>query len=179
MSTEPAGSDSFDTFASFERVMIAVDGSATSKRAVRVGHGLAKQFGAAIALVHVLDIAKGLSPELGIVDSRIVDELRVMGLEVLDRYSQEISPAGECAVIPVTRVIREGNPASEIVRAADDWRADVIVIGTHARGPVARFLLGSTAEAVVRRAHCPVLTVGHPRSITGEAQHEAEVTAAR
>jgi hypothetical protein len=38
------------------------------------------------------------------------------------------------------------------------------VLGAHARGAVARFLLGSTAEAVVRRAHCPVLTIGHERS---------------
>jgi nucleotide-binding universal stress UspA family protein len=162
----------------FERVLIAVDGSKTSTRAVQVGHELARQVGAAIALVHVLDLAKGFTPELGIADTRVIDELREVGVDVLDRCFHEISPAGEVGVIPVTRLMREGDPASEIVRAADEWRADVIVIGTHARGPIARFLLGSTAEAVVRRAHCPVLTVGHTRTAAGQEQQDTPAAAA-
>jgi nucleotide-binding universal stress UspA family protein len=159
--------------------MIAVDGSKTSTRAVEIGHELANQLGAAVALVHVMDITKGFAPELGIADARILEGLRVTGAEVLDRCAHEISPAGACGVIPVARFMCEGDPASEIVKAADEWRADVIVMGTHARGPVARFLLGSTAEAVVRRAHCPVLTVGHTRTATSEAQREVHAAAFR
>ena len=49
----------------------------------------------------------------------------------------------------------------EILRTALDWRADVIVMGPHGRGRVARFLLGSVAEEVIRRAACPVVTVAH------------------
>jgi nucleotide-binding universal stress UspA family protein len=171
LSTEFEDQDSPKRATVFERVMIAVDGSKTSARALEVGQALARQVGAAVALVHVLDLAKGFTPEFGIADTAIIDGLRVAGLEVLDRYSRAISPAGESGVIPVARFLREGDPASEIVTAADEWRADVIVIGTHARGPVVRFLLGSTAEAVVRRAHCPVLTIGHARPVkTGEMQ---------
>jgi universal stress protein A len=52
-----------------------------------------------------------------------------------------------------------GKPASAIVKAAPDWPADVIVIGSHARGGVSRLLLGSVAEAVMCHAPCPVLDV--------------------
>jgi glycine betaine transporter len=151
----------------FGRVMIAVDQSKTSTRAFKVGADLAAQLGAtAIALVHVLDVTRGFSPELGIVDTRILDELRSAGVSLLDGCVHELRPAGETgrSAVPLTRFMPEGEPATEIVRAADEWGADVIILGAHARGPVARFLLGSTAETVVRRAHCPVLTVGHTRS---------------
>jgi len=52
---------------------------------------------------------------------------------------------------------------NEIVLAAQEAHADLLVIGTHGRGPLGRFLLGSVAESVVRHARCPVLTVGHTR----------------
>jgi len=175
----PKDQGSRKTVSLFERVMIAVDGSKTSARAVEVGHELAKQLGAAVAFVHVMDITKGFSPELGVADTRVLEGLRVAGVAVLDRCAHEISPAGACGVIPVARFMCEGDPPSEIVKAADEWRADVIVIGTHARGPVARFLLGSTAEAVVRRAHCPVLTVGHTRTAASEAEREIHAAASQ
>jgi nucleotide-binding universal stress UspA family protein len=55
--------------------------------------------------------------------------------------------------------IHVGKTATEIVKAAKDWSADLIVIGSHGRGGVDRLLLGSVAEAVMRHAACPVLVV--------------------
>jgi nucleotide-binding universal stress UspA family protein len=141
---------------SFNHILIAIDRGAPSEWAVDVGGSLALQLGASVGLLHVIDLARGLSPELGIVDGRILDELRTNGIEALDRMERAL-PVG----VAVTRLIREGDPSADIVAAAKEWGADLIVMGAHARGAVARFLLGSTAEAVVRRAHCPVLTVGH------------------
>lgn len=156
----------------FNRVMIAVDHSKTARRAFAVGRELCRQLGAgAVALVHVLDVTTGFSPELGIVDTRVLDDLSASGKTLLDGCANELAP------VAVSRFMPEGEPATEIVRAADEWRADVILIGAHARGPVARFLLGSTAETVVRRAHCPVLTIGHTRS--EYAEHEASGEASR
>jgi nucleotide-binding universal stress UspA family protein len=141
--------------------MVAVDGSKVATDALHVGADLAKRFGAAIAVVHVLDLTKGFTPELGFMDDGLFAEQRAAGLAVLDKAHHTICPAGDVGILPVTRLLREGDPASEIVGAANHWHADVIVIGTHARGALGRFLLGSTAEAVLRRAHCPVLTVRH------------------
>jgi len=59
-------------------------------------------------------------------------------------------------------VTRRGSPFVEIVRYAKDRDIDLIVMGTHGRGPIAHMLLGSVAEQVVRKAPCPVLTVRHP-----------------
>ena len=60
------------------------------------------------------------------------------------------------------RAMRLGRPTDEIVRYASEHEIDLIVMGTHGREGVARMLLGSVAEKVVRRAACPVLTVHHP-----------------
>ena len=59
-------------------------------------------------------------------------------------------------------VMRRGSPFVEIVRYAKSENIDLIVMGTHGRGPIAHMLLGSVAEKVVRKAPCPVLTVRHP-----------------
>jgi nucleotide-binding universal stress UspA family protein len=132
--------------------------------------------------VHVLDISKGFTPELGFFDERLLEHHRTAGMAMLDKAHHAICPAGDAGVIPVARLLREGDPASEIVEAADRWRADVIVIGTHTRGALERLLLGSTAEAVLRQAHCAVLTVRHcrPPSIPiAEACAEAQVSGAQ
>jgi len=55
-----------------------------------------------------------------------------------------------------------GNPAEEIVRLANEEHADMIVMGTHGRKGFSRMLMGSVAEAVVRRAECPVFTLKQP-----------------
>jgi nucleotide-binding universal stress UspA family protein len=71
-------------------------------------------------------------------------------------------------LVPQSSSLREfiqvGKPASEIVRTAKEWQADLIVIGSHARHGIPRALLGSVAEAVLRHAPCPVLVI---RSIHG------------
>ena len=60
------------------------------------------------------------------------------------------------------RVMRIGTPSDEIVRYAAERGIDLIVMGTHGRTGVARVLMGSVAETVVRKAFCPVLTMHHP-----------------
>ena len=59
----------------------------------------------------------------------------------------------------VTTYIREGNPATEIIRFAEDYSVDLIIIGTHGWTGFKHLIMGSTAENVIRKARCPVLTV--------------------
>jgi nucleotide-binding universal stress UspA family protein len=63
----------------------------------------------------------------------------------------------------MTSLLREGNAADEIRTVADEMKADLIVIGTHGRRGIARALLGSTAENVIRTVKTPVLTIHGPR----------------
>ncbi len=72
--------------------------------------------------------------------------------------------------VPVSYRLEEGEPVAGILRVADEVAADLIVMGTHGRTGLGRLVLGSVAEAVVRRAACPVLTVKIP---TGHATTEA------
>ena len=68
----------------------------------------------------------------------------------------------ECAGLDVEEVLAHGDAAAEIVRVARERGADLIVISSHGRTGLGRMLFGSTAESVVRHAHCPVLVVKPP-----------------
>ena len=62
-------------------------------------------------------------------------------------------------LVPTDFILRTGDPRDMILQTAKEIHADLIVIGTHGRRGISRFLLGSVAEAIVRSAPCPVLTV--------------------
>jgi nucleotide-binding universal stress UspA family protein len=85
---------------------------------------------------------------------------------VLERWEQDalgqlenLVPEAERGAHPVRCATRVGHPFVEILACAAEQKADLIVMGTHGRGPVAHVLLGSVTEKVVRKAPCPVLTV--------------------
>jgi nucleotide-binding universal stress UspA family protein len=75
------------------------------------------------------------------------------------RAVDERVAAARGAGIAARGVVRVGTPADEIVRAANEEKAAMIVLGTHGRGGVQRLMLGSVADRVLRRAACPVLVV--------------------
>jgi nucleotide-binding universal stress UspA family protein len=88
---------------------------------------------------------------------------------------EDIRPANPG--IPYTHVFLEGDPATEIVRYANDERVDLIVMGTHGRTGVERLLMGSVAEKVMRDAPCSVLVVKLPRGQTRADRPSAELAA--
>ena len=139
---------------SFQRIIIAVDGSAFSARAANVGFELARSLGAEVALVHVIDPSVVVAPEGGYPAGELVALAEQDGKRLLAGFSQRASIEP-----PPLEFVQVGKPATEIVRAAKEWPGDLIVIGSHGRGGVERLLLGSVAEAVMRHATCPVLVV--------------------
>jgi nucleotide-binding universal stress UspA family protein len=139
---------------SFQRIIIAVDGSAFSARAANVGFELARSLGAEVALVHVIDPSVVVAPEGGYPAGELVALAEQDGKRLLAGFSQRASIEP-----PPLEFVQVGKPATEIVRAAKEWPGDLIVIGSHGRGGVERLLLGSVAEAVMRHAACPVLVV--------------------
>lgn len=78
-----------------------------------------------------------------------------------DQQLQRITPPGD--QVPYQHLLLFGDPAAEIVEAAEAEHADLIVMGTHGETRLTKFLLGSVAEKVVRRAPCPVLTLKEPQ----------------
>jgi len=137
----------------FRRILIALDHSTIAAHALEVGAELAAALKGQAALVSVVDPAPGFQPDSGIPAAEWVATLKREGQLLLAAAALR---AGEP---PAWQFLREGKPADQILAAAREWEADVIVIGTHGRSGVSRLVLGSTAEAVVRHAPCPVLVV--------------------
>jgi nucleotide-binding universal stress UspA family protein len=80
--------------------------------------------------------------------------------EDLRKMLHQIKPADPA--VPFEHRLITGDPAHAVVRLAKDENVDMIVIGTHGRTGLSRMLMGSVAEAIVRRAECPVLTYKRP-----------------
>jgi nucleotide-binding universal stress UspA family protein len=142
------------------KILVAVDGSELATAAVRLAAELAAGLGGELAIVAVYDPKVVMSVEGGPSALDLVAILRDDARRSLDEAAKE---AAACP--PVAIFVRDGSPGREILAAADEWSADLVVLGTHGRGGLTRLLLGSTADSVVRHARCPVLVV--PRSAVG------------
>jgi universal stress protein A len=131
------------------RILVPVDFSDCSKKALQYAIPFAKQFGADLMLLSVVPPNPPIA-EMGPVDVVSIDDAR-KELEAL---------RGIVGVtVSVHSVLRTGEPHVEIIRAAAELAIDLIILSTHGRTGVARVLMGSTAEKVVRFAGCPVLVV--------------------
>ena len=135
-------------------ILVAYDFSDTSRNTLAYGRNLARAFGSRLHVLHVADVistsAAQFYPE-GPGDPEARASALAMGQL---RTVLAEGPTDSHAAVRVSP-----NPALEIVEYATDIRADLIVIGTHGRTGVSRFLMGSVAEHVVRTAPCPVLVV--------------------
>jgi nucleotide-binding universal stress UspA family protein len=152
----------------FKRILIAVDGGEPALAAVKTGGELGEQIGASIILLHVVDTSSAFMPELGILNQDLLAELKSDGLSYLTR-AVHLLPDG----LKIERLLLEGEPVETIISTARDEHADAIILGSDSRGRLAHFLLGSTADAVIRRANCPVITV---RALPAENKLPREMT---
>jgi nucleotide-binding universal stress UspA family protein len=145
-------------------ILVPTDFSEASESAVKYGKALAEAFGSSLHLVHVMEdlLAHAWAAEVYVASMpSLRDEIEK---EATERIGAMLTDQ-ERQQLRVTTAIIAGNPFLEIIRYARAHEVDLIVLGTHGRGPVAHMLLGSVAEKVVRKAPCPVLTVR-------PAQHE-------
>ncbi|MDR7484067.1 MAG: universal stress protein [Armatimonadota bacterium] len=134
------------------RVLVALDLSPTSAALAEFAVRLAHQSGGALTALHAYtaDEATRAWREAGLHLDRFIDHLRAEMAYLLARTGVE---AGRVKVVVV-----QGDPAEAILEQASAG-ADLIVVGTHGRTGLPRLLMGSVAEAVVRRAPCPVVVV--------------------
>ena len=138
----------------FKTILFATDFSPASALPLEYARSLALRFGATLHLVHVLEEPFPMGSEVYVAE---LPEFRERRLRDAQQRLAEIM-----ATLPgldVTSTAVFGNPTRQIVKAAVDRACDLIVMGTHGRGPVTHLLMGSVAERVVRTAPCPVLTV--------------------
>jgi nucleotide-binding universal stress UspA family protein len=139
---------------SFQRILIAVDKGPVAAHAIEVALDLAAALKAHTAVIHVAAPPVMYGNDAGIPRSELMELAREEGLALLAQLRE--NPA-----LPAFahEFLEGGDPATEIVKAAQEWPADIIVMGSHGRQGISRVLLGSVAESVVRHAPCPVLVV--------------------
>ncbi|WP_348268748.1 universal stress protein [Edaphobacter paludis] len=138
----------------FERIMLATDFSPASEIAQAYAVGLALHYSSTLELATIVDLSLTL-PSMEVIHESTLEALRRTSENDLRRLAEHI------AGITVTRKVIEGfQPASLIVEEAVNSNADLIVLGTTSKHGFKKLALGSTAEAVIRTAPCPILTVG-------------------
>jgi universal stress protein A len=138
-----------------ERILVPMDFSSASERALDYAVTLASKFEARITLIHVVEIISGpADPTFGYVP--VDDGPRVAAsAKRLEKTGAEMIPPA----LLETTLVRHGHPYHQITTAAEELGTDLIVISTHGYTGLTHVLLGSTAERIVRHAPCPVLTV--------------------
>jgi nucleotide-binding universal stress UspA family protein len=152
------------------KILAAIDFSPCSERAAEYAVELAGPLGATVTLLHVYSVPvvspfPGATP-LYVASPATMAEVASVVMQQLDELRSRIHRPE----IGIAIHALEGSPKELIPRFADERDFDLIVVGTHGRTGVRHLLIGSVAEAVVRHALRPVLTVHEP---TKEAAHSA------
>jgi nucleotide-binding universal stress UspA family protein len=142
----------------FSKILVGLDGSDYSLKALDLAIDLAKKYQSQLVLVHVVmrQIYAINPPEAGVLaGTAIVRELEEDGKAVLTKGEESVKAQG----IPVETRLRQGVPAEELLRAAADEKADLIVLGSRGLSQVKAFFLGSVSDKVSHHAKCPTLIV--------------------
>jgi len=140
-------------------VLVPTDFSECGNYALSYAAFLARKFGASIVCVHVIEPIvptvgySGMTEPLPIVD--ISEQIE----DSAERELPKLAEREDFSGLDVEELIVHGEAAAEIVRVAKEREIDLIVLSSHGRTGLGRILFGSTAEAVVRHAFCPVLVV--------------------
>lgn len=128
----------------FHKILIAIDGSKSAEKVAKSGFELAKQFGSEIALVSIVTESEDDYDNLP--TPREMEDMKGFNfnrgqLHVIETVFKDF---------PVKTFVEEGKPAEVIIKIAELWKADVIVMGTHGRKGFSHLMMGSVAEEVIR-----------------------------
>jgi len=140
-------------------ILCPTDFSPTARHAGQYAADLARAFGAEVVLLHVIPEMSYPQRSLGMATALpdLRAELHQRAKDELGKQRQKLDPA-----LNIRTELRDGNAHEQILECATAGKADLIVIGTHGHTGLARMLLGSTAERIVRLATCAVMTVRTP-----------------
>lgn len=138
-------------------ILFPTDFSQGARAAMDHAVSLARDYNAKLVLLYVIQdisIAEWYIPSsLSVTD--LVEDMQKSAWKEMDKWADEVS----AKVKEIEKMVVRGVPFVEIIKTAKEKNADLIVIGTHGRTGIDHMLFGSTAEKVVRKATCPVLTV--------------------
>jgi len=136
------------------KVLVPTDFSEAGRHALALATSLARDGGGSLVIIHVEE------PPMAYGGGELYSGVQEPDREELRKALAAVVPPDPS--VPCVHKLLVGDPAEAIVQVADSDGVDLIVMGTHGRTGLSRLLMGSVAEAVVRRARCPVLTVKQP-----------------
>ena len=139
---------------SLRRILIAVDENPIAAHAADVGIDLARSLGAEVGFIHVIDPSGLVASASGVPSDKIAEMAQREGKRLVAAFRQRMP-----AHLTALEFVEIGRPALKIVEAAQQWPADLIVVGSHGRKGITRTLMGSIAEGIMRHAPCPVVVV--------------------
>jgi nucleotide-binding universal stress UspA family protein len=137
----------------FQRIVLAVDGSDGSTRAVRRALSLARETGADVTAIHVMEFPYLASTDLNYTYPDILEIMKKRGYEVLDEVKKQGSKLG----VHVKTKLVEGIPDDQIIKEAK--KDDLIVMGCKGRTALSRILVGSVCEKVLHHSKSPVMVI--------------------
>jgi universal stress protein A len=144
------------------KILLAVDDSKFSEAALQAVLAQARPQDAEVRVLHVLEPPSLLlGREMGGYDPEfeaVWKALREQAKALVEKITGKLRASG----FSVTPSLEEGDPTSKIIDAAKEWNADLIVLGSHGRKGLERFLMGSVADSVARHANCSVEIVRIP-----------------
>jgi nucleotide-binding universal stress UspA family protein len=151
----------------FEKLLVPLDGSEHSQRALEIAIQIAKEFGGKITLIHIYSVTVPavIVPEPATLTpagvpvvtpaevSKMVEATRAVGNRILTEGEQKVKSAN----VEVQTALREGNTVQEILKVAKEEKFDLIVVGARGVSKIRELLMGSVSEGVIKNAPCPVL----------------------
>jgi len=151
----------------FKKILVPLDGSEESLKALDVAVEIAVKFKGELTLIHAYSVAGVTAylpepsvtvgvPVMSASDvSKLVEAARGAGKKILDEGKKRIKVSG----VEVHMLLEEGHPVHEIVRAAQDGKFELIVMGARGLSHIRELLLGGVSDAIMHHAACPVLIV--------------------
>lgn len=144
----------------YQRILMPTDGSACSTAAIREGLELAKLLGAEVTFLYAIEDPTATMyamPEVVAYQPQLYEDLKKAAQTIL---SEAKKLADEAGVKATTRLVQQVSPQEAILEAEKEF--DLVVMGTHGRRGFNRFMFGSVAEGVLRRASVPYLLIRNP-----------------
>jgi nucleotide-binding universal stress UspA family protein len=141
----------------YDRILMPTDGSGCARRAAREGLELAKRLGSTVTFLHVLEnplVAGYAAPEALPYSAQLYQDLKKAGSDILD---EALAMAKEVGVEARAQLIENRRPADAIHDAEADH--DLVIVGTHGRRGVDRWMFGSVTEGALRRATTPFMVI--------------------
>jgi nucleotide-binding universal stress UspA family protein len=143
----------------YMKILLAIDGSAFSDRAIQAVVAQAGPHDARVQVLHVVYPLANLSVYSSFGTTPEIEKFEQERLAQADEVVQQAAKTLRAVGFDVSVRVESGEPKSMILEAAAAWKADLIVVGSHGRSGVDRFLLGSVSEAIARHGSCSVQIV--------------------